>query len=138
LPRRAIAELAGGRPFFGQLTETGSHPGNLDRIARGEADATVVDNVTYAFWRRYRPDAASRTPILARTPPSPPTPLVTSLPPPAAACPSPLAQTPREPRFARIRGDLLIKDIVPVPDARYRMLLDYEAEAAALGYPHLA
>jgi hypothetical protein len=49
-----------------------------------------------------------------------------------------LKQLAREPRFARVRGDLLIKDIVPVPEARYRALLDYEAEAAALGYPELA
>ena len=49
-----------------------------------------------------------------------------------------LQQIAREPRFARVRGDLLIKDIVPVPEARYRALLDYEAEAAALGYPALA
>ena len=66
LPRRALAEIAGGRGFFARVTETGSQPGNLDRIARGEADATAVDCVTYAFWRRYRP-AAARTRILAHT-----------------------------------------------------------------------
>ena len=49
LPRRALADIAGGRAFFSEVIETGSHPGNLDRIARGEADATAVDNVTYAF-----------------------------------------------------------------------------------------
>jgi ABC-type phosphate/phosphonate transport system substrate-binding protein len=49
LPRRALADIAGGRAFFSRVIETGSHPGNLDRIARGEADATAVDNVTYAF-----------------------------------------------------------------------------------------
>jgi hypothetical protein len=32
------------------VIETGSHPGNLDRIARAEAEATAVDNVTYTFW----------------------------------------------------------------------------------------
>ena len=36
LPRRALAEVAEARPFFAQVIETGSHPGNLDRIARGE------------------------------------------------------------------------------------------------------
>ncbi|MEJ0071231.1 MAG: hypothetical protein WDO24_23580 [Pseudomonadota bacterium] len=48
-----------------------------------------------------------------------------------------LGRLAREPRFAAVRAGLLIKDIVEVPDARYRMLLDYEREAAALGYPAL-
>jgi hypothetical protein len=34
LPRRALAEIAGGGPLFAKVIETGSHPGNLDRIAR--------------------------------------------------------------------------------------------------------
>ena len=58
LTRRALADIADGRPFFAKVIETGSHPDNLDRIARSEADATAVDNVTYAFWRHYRPEAA--------------------------------------------------------------------------------
>ena len=55
LPRRVIAELAGGRPFFGSIVETHSQPINLERVARGEADATCVDCVTYAFFARHRP-----------------------------------------------------------------------------------
>jgi ABC-type phosphate/phosphonate transport system substrate-binding protein len=141
LPRRALAELAGGRPFFGTLVETGSHPGNLDRVARGEADGTVVDNVTYAFWARHRPDAAARTRILAPTPPSPAIPFVTSAATPPATVSllrAALTRLAREPRFAAARAGLLITDIVDVPDARYRALLDYERDAATLGYPELA
>ena len=55
LPRRVIAELAGSRPFFGSIVETHSQPINLERVARGEADATCVDCVTYAFFARHRP-----------------------------------------------------------------------------------
>jgi hypothetical protein len=79
LPRRAVADIADGRPFFAKVIETGSHPGNLDRIARSEADATAVDNVTYAFWRHYRPEAARQVRVLARTPTSPAIPFVTSV-----------------------------------------------------------
>jgi ABC-type phosphate/phosphonate transport system substrate-binding protein len=141
LPRRALADLAGGRPFFAQVVETGSHPGNLDRVARGEADGTVVDNVTYAFWSRYRPEAARQTRILARTPPSPAIPFVTSVDTPPATVAllrTALRRFAREPRFADVRAGLLITDIVDVPEARYAALLDYEREAAALGYPELA
>ena len=58
LPRRSLADIAGGRPVFSRVVETGSQPGNLDRIARSEADATAVDNVTYVFWSHCRPSAA--------------------------------------------------------------------------------
>jgi ABC-type phosphate/phosphonate transport system substrate-binding protein len=141
LPRRALAEIAGGREFFARVIETGSQPGNLDRIAHGEGDVTAVDCVTYAFWRRHRPAAAVRTRILARTPPSPAIPFVT-----AAATPpetveilrAVLRRVAREERFAAARAGLLIKDIVDVPAERYRALLDYESEAARLGYPTLA
>ncbi len=141
LPRRALADLAGGRPFFAQVTETGSHPGNLERVARGEADATCVDNVTYAFWAHHRPEMAVRTRVLAPTPPSPAIPFVTSVATPPATVTllrDTLRRIAREPRYAAVRADLLIKDIVDVPDARYRALLDYERDAAKLGYPALA
>jgi ABC-type phosphate/phosphonate transport system substrate-binding protein len=141
LPRRALAEIAGGRGFFAQVVETGSQPGNLDRIAHGEGDVTAVDCVTYAFWSRYRQAAAARTRILACTPLSPAIPFVTS----AATPPetveilrTALRRVAREERFAAARAGLLIKDIVDVPAERYRALLDYESEAARLGYATLA
>ncbi len=141
LPRRALAEIANGRPFFGRVVETGSQPGNLDRIARGEADATCVDCVTYAFWSRFRPEPASSTRILAQTPPSPAIPFVTS----AATSPElvtalrqALHSLASEERFAKERAGLRIADIVDVPGERYRALLDYEREAGQLGYGVLA
>ncbi len=127
--------------IFAQVIETGSQPGNLDRIARGEADATAVDCVTYAFWCRHRPAAAARTRILARTPPSPAIPFVTAAATPPATVEilrQALRRVAREPRFAAVRAGLLIKDIVDVPAERYRALLDYESEAARLGYATLA
>jgi ABC-type phosphate/phosphonate transport system substrate-binding protein len=141
LPRRALAEIAGGRRFFAQVIETGSQPGNLDRIARGEADVTAVDCVTYAFWCRHRPAAAEQTRILARTPPSPAIPFVTAATTPPETIEilrNALRRVAREPRFAAARAGLLIKDIVDVPANRYRALLDYESEAAGLGYATLA
>jgi ABC-type phosphate/phosphonate transport system substrate-binding protein len=141
LPRRALAEIAGGRSFFAQVIETGSQPGNLDRIARGEGDVTAVDCVTYAFWSRCRPEAASRTRILARTPPSPAIPFVTAATTPpetVAILRDALRRMAHEERFAAARAGLLIKDIVDVPAERYGALLDYESEAAALGYAQLA
>jgi ABC-type phosphate/phosphonate transport system substrate-binding protein len=141
LPRRALAEIAGERSLFARVIETGSQPGNLDRIARGEGDVTSVDCVTYAFWCRCRPEAAARTRILARTPPSPAIPFVTSVatsPETVAILREALCRVAREPRFAAARAGLMIRDIVDVPAERYRALLDYENEAARLGYATLA
>jgi ABC-type phosphate/phosphonate transport system substrate-binding protein len=141
LPRRALAEIAGGRPFFSQVIETGSQPGNLDRIARGEADATAVDCVTYAFWRHYRPAAAERVRVVAQTPPSPAIPFVTSADTPAATVElvrAALHELALSPRYASVRAGLRIADIVDVPASAYRGLLDYEREASAVDYPVLA
>jgi ABC-type phosphate/phosphonate transport system substrate-binding protein len=141
LPRRALAELAHGKPFFAEVTETGSQPGNLDRIARGEDAVTAVDCMTYAFWRRHRPELAARVRVLATTPPSPAIPFVTSAATPQATVEKlrrGLRRLAREPEFAACRAGLKLRDIVDVPDEAYRGLLDYESEAAAMGYPALA
>jgi ABC-type phosphate/phosphonate transport system substrate-binding protein len=141
LPRRALAEIAGGRPLFAKVIETGSHSGNLDCIAHAEADATAVDCVTFAFWSHYRPDAARQVRILARTPPSPAIPFVTSTATPAATVEvlrAALRAIVDDPRHEPARRGLLLTDIVDQPAAAYRGLLDYEREAAELGYPALA
>jgi len=141
LPRRALADMAKGRPLFACAVETGSQPGNLDRVARGEGDATAVDCVTYAFWCRHRPEMAPKVRVLARTPPSPAIPFVTSIATPATTVTilrAALRIVVHEQRYRAVREGLMLADIVDVPEARYRALLDYEREAAALGYPALA
>jgi ABC-type phosphate/phosphonate transport system substrate-binding protein len=141
LPRRALADIADGHPFFARVIETGSHPGNLDRIARAEAEVTAVDNVTYAFWCHYRPEAARHVRVLAQTPPSPAIPFVTSAATPAATVEvlrSALRELTHNPCYAKARSGLLVIDIIDVPATAYRRLLDYEREAAELGYPALA
>jgi ABC-type phosphate/phosphonate transport system substrate-binding protein len=133
-----LADIADGRPFFAKVIETGSHPGNLDRIASGEADATAVDNVTYAFWCHYRPAAARHVRVLARTPASPAIPFVTSVataPTTVAILCDALTRLGGEPRTAAARAGLSITGIVDMPAAAYRRLLEYEREAANSAIP---
>jgi ABC-type phosphate/phosphonate transport system substrate-binding protein len=140
LPRRALAEIAGGKPFFRQVIETGGHPASLDRLMRGEGDVASIDCVTYAFWRHYRPEAAAKVRILAETPVSPAIPFVTSVATPPAIVDilrAALRALGNEPRCAAARAGLMIAGIEDVPDAAYAGLLGYEREAAALGYPEL-
>jgi hypothetical protein len=38
----ALAGLGARAPFFGSITETHSQPGNIERVAKGEVDATLA------------------------------------------------------------------------------------------------
>ena len=140
LPRRAIADLASGNPFFATIAETHSQPANLERVARGEADATCVDCVTYAFFVRHRPALAANLRALAPTPPSPAIPFVTAAATPPelqAALTTALQRVAQAPKWAEARSGLMIRDIVGPECADYRIQLQYADEAAALGYPIL-
>ena len=140
LPRRAIADIAGGKPFFGTIAETHSHPGNIECVARGEIDATCVDCVTYAFIARHRPAWAEATRVLATTPASPSIPFVTTIRAPAdlkEALRKALFRVARADEWSGVRAGLMLRDIVPIDDEPYEGLLRYESEARALGYSEL-
>jgi ABC-type phosphate/phosphonate transport system substrate-binding protein len=140
LPRRALAEIAGGKAFFHTVIETGGHPASLDRLLRGDGDVASIDCVTFAFLQRYRPRTAAQFRIIGETPPSPAIPFVTSVATPAATVDilrAALRRIAGEPRYAAARAGLMISGIEDVPDSAYRGLLDYEREAAELGYPEL-
>jgi ABC-type phosphate/phosphonate transport system substrate-binding protein len=140
LPRRAIADIAGGAPFFGSIAETHSQPGNIERVAQGEADATCVDCVTYAFFCRHRPQLGALTRVLAVARSTPSIPFVTSQATPddlKASLRTALGNVARAPEWADARAGLMLRDIVPVDPAIYATQLAYEREAAELGYPEL-
>lgn len=138
LPRRALADMAHGR-FFSAVVETGAHMNSLARVLAGDADATCIDSVTYAFALRHAPAVMAGLRVLAATPPSPAIPFVTS-----TATPPALRETLRlalqrvgsAPDWAGVREALLL--IAIAPSADYSIPLRYAAEAAALGYPDLA
>jgi ABC-type phosphate/phosphonate transport system substrate-binding protein len=140
LPRRVIAELAHGRPFFGSIVETHSQPINLERVARGEADATCVDCVTYAFFARHRPTVVEQLRVLATTPPTPAIPYVTATatdPAIKAALAQALRRVAIEPEWGPVRTQMLLLDVLPPERVDYQTPCRYAAEAAALGYPLL-
>jgi ABC-type phosphate/phosphonate transport system substrate-binding protein len=141
LPRRAIADIAGGKPFFAAIAETHSHPDNIERVARGEVDATCVDCVTYAFIRKYRRPLAEATRVVAATPASPAIPFVTSRRAPAdlqEALRTALLRVARAEAWADVRAALLLRDMVAIADPQvYADLLRYEEEARARGYAAL-
>jgi ABC-type phosphate/phosphonate transport system substrate-binding protein len=141
LPRRSIADTAERKRFFATIEETHSQPGNVERVARGEADATCADCVTYAFFRRHRPALADLTRVLAVTRPSPSIPFVTSSGAPDGVkdcLRRALFKVGRSQEWSAVRAGLMLRDILPVDAADYAIQLRYEDEARDLGYPELA
>jgi ABC-type phosphate/phosphonate transport system substrate-binding protein len=141
LPRRSLAEMAGGGRLFSAVIETGGHPASLDRLPRGDGDVASIDCVTYAFWRHYRPDAAARVRIIGETPRSPAIPFVTSIATPPAVVQilrTALRVLMHDARYENVRSGMLLTDVVDLPDTAYRGLLDYEREARELGYAVVA
>jgi len=49
LLRSAVAPLAGGRPFFASVIETGGHLASLQALLDDRADVAAIDCVTFAF-----------------------------------------------------------------------------------------
>ena len=140
LPRRSIADIAEGKPFFGSIAETHSQPGNIERVARGEADATCVDCVTYAFFCRHRPALGDLTRVVAITPPSPSIPFVTSSRAPEDLIDrlrTALFRVARSDEWSDVRAGLMLRDILPVDASSYAVQLRYEEEARELGYAEL-
>ncbi len=140
LPRRLIAPLARNGRFFGRVAMTGGHGPSLALVKAGGAHAACVDCLTWVFNQDYAPEAVAGLRVLASTPPSPAIPFVTSAATPdstAAALARALVRL-SDRRFEAVRAPLRIRRIEPAAPADYAGIMDYEAEAGALGYAELA
>jgi ABC-type phosphate/phosphonate transport system substrate-binding protein len=141
LPRLLFARLAGGKPFFRSVVETGTHPNSIARVASGELDAASIDCLTYTFFKDHRPQTVASLRILAETPESPAIPFITSIATPAdgaALLQIALFRLAADPARRPILDGLRLRAISPPDPAAYAGLLDYEREAAELGYAELA
>ncbi|WP_245767201.1 phosphate/phosphite/phosphonate ABC transporter substrate-binding protein [Stigmatella erecta] len=141
LPRRMLAEVAGGKPFFGEVLETGGHGASMRLVAGGGADCASIDCLTYAFSQDHQPELVEELRVIAQTPPSPTLPFVTSArtgDATVAALQRCLYRMSAEPRFASVLSGLRLARIEPAPQAEYSALLDHARRAAELGYPVLA
>jgi len=140
LPRRRFAALARGGRFFGGILLTGSHAASLRAVADGKAGAASIDNVTFALLAEHRPEAVCDLRVIAATAPSPTPPFVT--PAPASHGLRALlfdALTAALDELARTHPDdgLHLPAIERASLETYAPLLQYEREAAALGYGEL-
>jgi ABC-type phosphate/phosphonate transport system substrate-binding protein len=141
LPRIMLARRGIRAPFFGSVTLTGSHTESIRRVAAGDLDAASIDCVTYGFFDDCRPDAVSALRVLDETPESPAIPFVTSVATPAGqvdALRSALLRVAGDPRHKSAVRGLHIETIAAADISAYRLVMDYEREAADRGYSKLA
>lgn len=140
LPRILFARLAGGRPYFRAVVETGGHPASMVQVAAGDVDAASIDCLTYAFFKEHRPESVARLRILAETPSTPAIPFVTARETPpdsVAALRRSLLRMAADAARRDMLATLKIRTITPADPETYARILDYEREAAELGYPEI-
>ena len=141
LPRIMLARLGIKAPFFGSVTETHSHTESIRRVAAGDLDAASIDCVTYGFLNNCCPEKVSALRVLDQTLESPAIPFVTSIATPAGqvdAMRSALLRLANDPRRKPVLRGLHIETITAVESSVFQRVMDYEREAADLGYPELA
>lgn len=75
--RASVAPLATKGHFFAEVIETGSHHGSLVAVAAERADVAAIDCITFANFRRFKPDVLQGIRILAQTMTGPGLPFIT-------------------------------------------------------------
>jgi ABC-type phosphate/phosphonate transport system substrate-binding protein len=141
LPRHFFAPFARGKRFFDQVLITGSHRSSMEVVATGQADAAAIDCVTFGLHTEYEPATVGGLRVLAQTSASPSIPFVTSretADETVGALRRALLDFSARADFAPLRHALRMNRIEGAAELDYEVLLDYQAQAAALDYPHLA
>ena len=140
LPRLLFAPLARDGRFFASTVVTGGHAASAELVAAGGADAAAIDCVTFALLARYRPLAVAGLRIIAETAPTPAPPLVTArfaAPELVATLRAALREVVANDALAPVRDALFLAGIDYCDESAYDVLMDYERDAARLGYPAL-
>jgi len=140
LPRLSLARIAGGKPFFSSVVMTGAHVTSLERLDEGSIDICSIDNVTWGFFKKFRPIAAERYRILDETVSSPSLPFVTSASTAesdVAAVVEALYEIMSDSETAHIRETLELTNLSAPDLAAYEGLAVYEREAIELGFPEI-
>jgi ABC-type phosphate/phosphonate transport system substrate-binding protein len=140
LLRAAIAPLAGGGPFFASVSLSGAHWNSAAMVAEGRADVAALDCVSFAHFRRLRPESLANLRILGWTASSRSPPFITARTTDDATLGvlrSALASVAADATLADTRARLFLAGFDFEPDDQFIGVLSHERQAAALGYPAL-
>ena len=132
--RSVVAPLAGGKPFFAAVVETGGHALSLAAVVEERADVAAIDCVTYALLARGDARLVAATKIIGETPASPALPFIAS----RALAPETRAAVRRALRDLPPIPELGLVGVAFLPETAYARVAEIEAGAQALGYPRLA
>ncbi len=139
--RAILAPLARDGRFLGEVIETGGHAASLDLVASGGADVAAIDAVSLALFRLHRRPSVARVRELCRSQTAPSLPFITaggSSPGRILRLRDALRGAMADPDLAAARQDLLLRDVMLLPDSAYEPILAMEGSARSQGYPHLA
>ncbi|MBK5408467.1 PhnD/SsuA/transferrin family substrate-binding protein [Pseudomonas sp. TH34] len=134
LLRERLAPLQQGGRFFAEVGISGAHRESLRWLRENRADLAAIDSVTFDYLARFAPQEVAGLRIVTRSAPSPTLPYITA---------------PGSSEHLREAMNLALQDlpdvvqtlgvhaVLPASEADYQMLLDYQQQAEALGYPLL-
>ena len=136
--RAMVAPLAMGGRFFSEVLVSGSHRHSLEMVGAGAADVAAVDCVTHGLLKAHAPKVLVGTRVVCVSPPAPALPFITGgetsddgLTRLRAGLQGALA----DPALADVRAALLLDEAVAGDSDRYTCIVDFERQAADLGYP---
>lgn len=136
--RYAVAPLARGGRFFGDVILSGSHAASVRMVREGVADIAAIDCVTYGYLAQENPAAVAGLTVLGYSAPSPGLPLIAG-----GGVAKGLVSRLRDALLrpsARLLERMRALRIVAFEyrsDADYCRILEFEADARAAGYPEL-
>jgi ABC-type phosphate/phosphonate transport system substrate-binding protein len=136
LLRAAVAPLAGGAAFFGEVVVTGSHAQSIAALTEGRIDVASIDAVTLVHILSHDPEQAHAIRILDWTATTPGLPLITSASTPpetVAALRDVLSSLTPDPSLEALR----ITGFETIAVEAYDAVLRLERQAESLDYPTL-
>lgn len=139
--RHFIAPYAKGGRFFSSVIETGGHRASIEAVASGAADIAAIDCVTYGNTLRFDPAGVAGVRILAETARGPGLPFITAASTSAdelAMLRRALAETVSDRNLSAVCDILSLQGVQVLEDRDYDVLVGFEREATAYGYPAIA
>ena len=138
LLRQRLAPLQHNGRFFAGVGISGAHRDSLRWLRESRADLAAIDSVTMAYLALYAPAEISGLRVVARSALSPTLPFIT-----VASASDEQVERLRHamnqslhelPDVAKTLG---LVEVLPTTESHFQVILDYQREAAELGYIHL-
>ncbi|HEF4763273.1 TPA: PhnD/SsuA/transferrin family substrate-binding protein [Pseudomonas putida] len=138
LLRHRLAPLHRDGQFFDRIGLSGSHRESLRWLRQDLADLAAIDSVTFAYLARYAAEEVAGLRVVERSAISPTLPYITAADvsdEQAEAIRQVMNQTLDElPDVVEVLG---LREVLPASESDFQIILDYQQEAAALGFGHL-